>query len=574
MQKCPERDIAPIGGSRTNGRGESGDGVGFPEKCRYFCGDYREVNGKDTLPQPTFMDRSPTSSPRIVRSLLALTGSFAWLCAAVTIRQGLLLSSQSPLLWGVALCGLLGGIAAWVVALLASESWIDVQLARWTGFLHRTREVFPATGHRAGASLVLFGTLLFATNTYWVSQHQDSPFDDDQGAFLITAREIHDHGGLTSLWNDLWSGRFEEANRHPLFLAIQSLHPTVDFGRGASCLLAIVTAGFALLIVWRRMGPLTAGVLAVLLGTNGAWLYHAPRVVCESLLTGLAGVAWLVLSRESGVGSREPVELVAGSSGHPPSAIRQLPSSSLVGVLLGLAYLTKGTGLLLLGGTSLAFGVLAVWSRGERRRGIASFTALILAFVVTASPLLTRNLIRYGSATYNINSYLLWVDAYESPVAMADRMTLQEARDAYLSTHSVTDLIEREATGLAWEAFIGLRTLGPAPWNDARVLFGLPLFALGLLGLCHTPRLPALVLILWTGIMWVMMAWYVPIAAGDRFMMPLLIPWLTLAANGLVRILSLSTAPHAATPRIVLGAILWGVVTTVLVWTRGDLWVC
>ena len=523
------------------------------------------------------MDRLPTFHLHLIRVLLAMTGALAWLCAAVTIRQGLLIASHSPLLWSVAAGGILVGTIAWRATLLASNSGIESSLARWAELLLRMRQVPRTTSTRAGATLVLFGTLLFAVNTLWVAQHQDTPFDDDQAAFLTTAREIHDHGGLTSLWNDLWSGRFEESNRHPLLLAILSLCPTLDFGRVASCLLATVTAGLALVIVWRRLGPLTAGVLAVLLGTNGAWLYHAPRVVCESLLTGLAGLAWLVMlceeCRESGVGSREAEGIVAQLSGHPPSDFN-LQRCLLVGLLLGLADLTKGTGLLLLAGTALAFGVLAAWSRGERRRGIVSVTALVLAFLLTASPLLTRNLMRFGSPTYNVNSYLLWVDAYESPNAMAERMTLPEARAAYLSTHSVIDLIEREATGLAWEAFIGLRTLGPAPWDDARVLFGLPLFALGLLGLCHTPRLPALVLVFWTGIVWVIMAWYVPIAAGDRFMMPLLIPWLTLAANGLVRVLSLTTDPTAATRRIMIVAILWGVVTTVLVWTRSDLWAC
>ncbi len=534
-----------------------------------------------TLNQPSHYPDNPGCSPvfhsRWIRGVIAGLGAFAWLCAAVTIRQGLLLASHSPLLWGFAAGGLFAGTVAWGVTLRASNSWIESSLARFGEILNLTREVPRAAGSRAGAILVLFGSLLFAVNSLWVAQHQDSPFDDDQGAFLTTARQIHDHGGLSGLWHGLWSGQFKESNRHPLLLAILSLHPTITFARGASCLLATMTAALALVIVWRRLGPLTAGVLAVLLGTNGTWLYHAPRIVCESLLTGLAGVAWLVLmhgnSRESEVGSQEPQELVAEPSGHPPSAIRP-PPSALVGLLLGLAYLTKGTGLLLLAGAALAYGVLAVWSRGERRRGIVSIAALALAFLITASPLLTRNLLRYGSATYNVNSYLLWVDAYESPNALAERMTLPEARAEYLATHSVTDLIEREATGLAWEAFIGLRTLGPAPWEDARVLFGFPLFVLGLLGLCHTPRLPALVLISWTGILWVMMAWYVPIAAGDRFMMPLLFPWLALAANGLVRMVSLTTDPHAATRRIMIAAILWGVVTTVLVWTRTELWAC
>ena len=250
-----------------------------------------------------------------------MVGAFAWLCAAVTIRQGLLLASHSPLLWGVAAVGVFAGSAAWGVALRASDSWIESQLARWTEFWHRTREIPTATGHRAGGGLIFFGVLLFALNTLWVAQHQDTPFDDDQGAFLTTAREIHDHGGLTSLWHGLWSGQFEESNRHPLLLAILSLHPTVNFARGASCLLATMTAGLALVIVWRRMGPLTAGVLAVLLGTNGAWLYHAPRVVCESLLTGLAGVAWLVLSQGSGVGSQRRSSQGILAILHPPFAI-------------------------------------------------------------------------------------------------------------------------------------------------------------------------------------------------------------------------------------------------------------
>jgi hypothetical protein len=502
-----------------------------------------------------------------------MTGLFTWLCAAVTIRQGLLLASHSPLLWGVATGGVIAGTVAWGVVLRASDCWIESQWVRLSELLYLTRSAPLATGHRAGGGLVFFGTLLFAVNTLWVARHQDTPFDDDQGAFLTTAREIHDHGGWAGLWSDLWSGRFEESNRHPLYLAISALHPTVAFGRGASGLLAMVTAGLALVIVWRRMGPLTAGVLAVLLSTNGAWLYHAPRVVCESLLTGLAGLAWLALSRGSGVGSWGPECRLAEHSG-PQRSTLNAPRSLLVGLLLGLTYLTKGTGLLLFTGTGLAYGAVVLWSPCERRRGLVSMLALALAFLVTASPLLVRNQIRFGSATYNVNSYLLWVDAYESPNAMAERMTLDEAKAAYLASHSVVDLLQREVTGLAWEAFIGLRTLGPAPWDDARVLFGLPLFALGLLGLCHTPRLPALVLVFWTGLVWGVMAWYVPIAAGDRFVMPLLIPWLTLAADGLVRVVSLTKPPHAASRLLVIAALLWGLVTTVLVWTRSEFWAC
>ena len=328
--------------------------------------------------------------------------------------------------------------------------------------------------------------------------------------------------------------------------------------------LASLTLAITLAIVWRRMGPLTAGLLAVLMGTNGAWLYHTPRLVCEALLTGLAGLLWLLLLT---CRSSETACESASDSSTP-----RWPRASLAGLLSGLVYLTKGTGLLLFGGVGLAFLILLNFQPTHRRRSLAALVAYSLTFLLISSPLLVRNTIRFGSPTYNVNSYLLWVDTYESPNAMAEKMTLPEARAAYLSTHSATQLIEREATGLAWESFIGLRSLGPAPWDDARVLFGLPLFASGLLGLLHAPRFPAFVLVIWTAIIWGAMAWYVPIAAGDRFAMPLLIPWLTLAADGMSR-LALFKGESPGRIRILLtGVTLWGVITTLFVVTRTELW--
>ena len=499
--------------------------------------------------------------PRIVRCSLALFGMFAWLCAAVVIRHGVLTGSSSRFLWGTAICGVLTGIAAWVVSLRLRDTFIDSAHSRVNVFLQRGRESTAAmVDQRAGRGLVVFGCLLFAIHATWVSQHQDAIEDDDQIDFLTLVQEIHTHGGLTGLWGDLWSGRFREANRHPLFLALLSLHPTIPFGRALSLTLAAATLVPILYIVWRRMGPLTAGLLSVLVGTNGVWLYHAPRVVCESLLTGLAGLLWLTLwsSRE-----RESAEEFT-----PPT----WGFSVGAGILSGFIQLTKGTGLLLFAGTAVAIALSVLFPATHRRRGIAGLVAFTLSCVLIASPLLVRNSIRFGSSTYNVNSYLLWVDAYESPNAMAERMTLAEARTAYLSTHSTGSLIEREASGLAWEAFIGLRTLGPAPWDDARVLFGLPLFLLGLLGLCFIPRFPALVLLLWTGLVWVTMAWYVPIAAGDRFAMPLLIPWLTAAALGMERLVLNPEGSPVRVRALVMGALLWGALATLGTLTRHDLW--
>lgn len=490
--------------------------------------------------------------PRTVRWLLAAFGLLAGLCSLVGAQHGLAISSRSGLLWGAT--GLLGLMA--VVQCLASiwlsDSSIQQRVDVLSEALTRIHGVEPDGHRRVAFGLVTLGCGLFLLNGIWALNHQDPPDDDDQMAYLITAREIHERGGLPGLWSDLWSGRFEESNRHPLPLALQSLHPTVEFARLIACSSAAGLMLLTLVLVWRRFSPLTAGLLAILLGSNGAWVYHTPRFVCECQLAGISGLAWLELSRRDESHGR----------------LRAL----LIGGLIGLAWLTKGTGLLLLAAVLAAQVLLGISDITARRQRVLCLATILAAFVIVASPLLTRNSIRFGSPTYNVNSYLLWVDAYESPNALAERMSLSEARAAYLQTHSVPDLVRREMTGLAWEAFIGLRTLGPAPWDDARVLVGIPLLAFGLLGLSAATKETALTLILWTGITWIVMAWYIPIAAGDRFMMPLLIPWLTLAADCLARWAATRQQSGAAIHRLAITAVLGGVGTTILVWSRTTLW--
>lgn len=486
--------------------------------------------------------------------MLAATGLLAGLCAAVGAQHGMAISSRSGLLWGAT--GLLGftAIAALVAAARLSDPGIVQGVGSLNGFLEQTRIAQPNSTtlqYRYGLGMIAVGIALFVLNSCWVLNHQDPPDDDDQMAYLMTAQEIQQSGGLSGLWRDLWSGQFAESNRHPLLLAMQSVKPTVEFGRMVACLSAFSMMGIAVILVWHRFGPLTAGVMALLTGSNGAWVYHTPRLVCECLLTGICGIAW--------------IEMVRRDDQRP--AVR----AGVVGALIGLAWLTKGTGLLLLAAVVITQCGLTVL-QPDRSRRLGNLLVIGVAFVVIASPLLVRNLIRFGSPTYNVNSYLLWVDTYESPNALAEKMTLREARSAYLQAHSIPSLVRREATGLAWEAFIGLRTLGFASWDDSRVLMGIPLFALALLGLYSVSREAQLTLVVWTGITWIAMAWYIPIAAGDRFMMPLLIPWLTLAADGLVRWSASRSDPHTAIRRLVLICVGGGIVTTLLVWTRTTLW--
>jgi hypothetical protein len=90
--------------------------------------------------------------------------------------------------------------------------------------------------------------------------------------------------------------------------------------------------------------------------------------------------------------------------------------------------------------------------------------------------------------------------------------------------------------GLVWEAFIMLRTLGPQGLDDGRVVFGLPIAICAGVGLWFERRPAKWLLVWWIAVSWVMFAWYVPIAAGDRFPIPLLMPVLAFAAEGMRRL--------------------------------------
>jgi hypothetical protein len=215
-----------------------------------------------------------------------------------------------------------------------------------------------------------------------------------------------------------------------------------------------------------------------------------------------------------------------------------------VGAILGLAWLSKATGLLLLMGyliwLTLEFAVHR--GKGDAHRATlrtwaVSTVCLCAAFLAVGSPLLVRNIRRFGTPFHNVNSLLLFADSYEDFDGMlaADTTTAAAARE-FFATHSAAEIAGREMSGLVWELFIILRSLGPTPLDDSRVLFGMPLALLALATIATRRRPEHRLLLVWGVLHWVVFAWYVPIAAGERFVLPLLIPMLVTAAEGVVQL--------------------------------------
>src|SRR5512142_220875 len=151
----------------------------------------------------------------------------------------------------------------------------------------------PVSGARSLAPRAEAGALLLACAVYLAlaslrAVDQTYPYFDDV-AYLDLGNQVRALGGPLKLWGALFAGRFTEANRHPLYLAILSCfaRPVPAFHREAQAL-SVALGLVALLSCWwvarRHVGRGAAAVLALFLAANGTFVAVAGRETCEPLL--------------------------------------------------------------------------------------------------------------------------------------------------------------------------------------------------------------------------------------------------------------------------------------------------
>lgn len=484
----------------------------------------------------------------------------AALVAVVAGRFGWEIASRSPLLWSTVVLAALAATALLGLAVLPSRRG-GAMLAACRAWRSRLTSLPPRPESSWGAhSLLLAAALAGGVNLTLSLRQPDDPHDDDQGAYLFTAGEIQAAGGVGRLPPRMFRGEFAEANRHPLYLALLSLRPEEPWGRTLSCGAALAAAAMATAWLYGRYGPLAAGTCALGTATNATWLFFGSRVYCESLLMLTSLLAWMLTAAPPGdvrgASSASPTDRDAGPAGGTP--FRGRGRDLALGGMLALAWLTKGTGLLLLLGTLLAVGMDRVRRQTWRQRA-ASAGLVVIGFVALGSPLLTRNVLRYGSPFYNVNSQLLFVDAYADPLTLAKEKSTAAAALDYWRTHSLGEMVGRAVQGAVWETYVLLRGLGPAPLDDGRVLCGALLAMGAVVGLATAPAFPWLSTVVWTALLWGCFAWYVPIAVSERFLAPVLLPLLAAAAVGLERLIRVAApTPRTAERTLVLLGWLWG----------------
>ncbi len=336
----------------------------------------------------------------------------------------------------------------------------------------------------------------------------------DVGHYLHIARRIHDGKGFTSLGPEQFHveqgmTQHPETNRHPIYPYLISLLAGPD--RGFIVRAQLLNVGIAVIVLLaaffvgrRLLGDRAALVGVILLGLDDSLIALGGEVMAEPLLS-----LWFLLF------------LWCAFHLH-----RGYPWWIAAGAAAGLAWLTKGTGLLLVVG----FIVMAAASRLHRRQKLGAVIVTVAVFVVIASPLMYRNFAHFGDPLYNMNTrHVMWTEGWDV-VGGGSRM-LYDAHDRptvarYLATHSPADILVREVRGLWLTAYWLTQSCAvrvPNLHGGIRAIVGAPRLLLALVGLYRERRRELKVLLVTLlVIFWLLLAWYNVIGPSHRLWFPLL----------------------------------------------------
>jgi hypothetical protein len=370
--------------------------------------------------------------------------------------------------------------------------------------------------------------LLYAWGALRQADHVNTdPKRSDQGAYLRIVERMHATGYRY----------LGDRNRMPLYPAIQALvaAPEADpedvFARAKRVNILLSTLILiALVPILRAWLPWLQTLVVLLVTAFTVFLFKAGWVQAELLFYFLSFTVWLAL-------------------------IRLLLEPSwrlglLAGVLAGLAYLTKASVLPTMVLWTLWSGLVVAreLSRtSERARGLqrlASTGAALLMALVVVFPYLADNKRIYGRWFYNVNVNLYaWCDSWEEatwvkahgameqwPALPADQIP---SVGRYLETHTASQIGERLAKGSVVALRRAQRSYGY--FYYLLVYGGLAAFLLWknrswTLDMVKRRWAVCGFLPLYFSISFLLVAWYVPIADGNRFILAHVLPLLFIFA--------------------------------------------
>lgn len=332
--------------------------------------------------------------------------------------------------------------------------------------------------------------------------HNSNSANEDQRYYLSLGLAIREGRALT------------DGNRHPLYPSL--LLPLAErrwgYFTGAKLVSLLIGAGGLLLIflsMKRLIGTDLALLLTVLLSLNRTYIQYSCFVAAESLTTLCFFAAWFY----------------ALEFGHGRYA------AALSALFAGLAYLSKGTGQVLM----ICILLAQVLLRAPRQQPKRNWTIAVGVYSLISLPLWVYNFIVYHNPFYNVNTaHAMWMDKWEEyyAVSSSDYPTIS----SYFQAHTLSQILEREWQGLG-HVYSSLREslwffptqISTDQLTDAICTSLLLVGVAGLVWRFSQKRLslpPSFKAALITTAvlifcLYFLLAWYVPIANSPRFFLPL-----------------------------------------------------
>ena len=369
------------------------------------------------------------------------------------------------------------------------------------------------------ARALLFAAALSAA--FWAMgllliQAADDPSIMDTGVYLSCALGISESGGIGSFLWQSYTGQWPDAEQNPLYHLILSLFARRDIQYFPEAKLATLASGWLTLLtlfflVRKRAGETVAVVATLLLLFNANFLRLSTVVTVEPFL-----LLWILLTWYCVVEGFERPRLWG-----------------LAGIFAGLAFLSKGPGLFLIPSSA---GAICL---GTRFRALRSkhFWLFFLCLFLAGSPLFVRNLIVYGSPTYNFNNNSLWADEWDPDAIRESPVSFSQ----YIDTHSWADVAARIELG-TYEQAVNLHRMlnyNILPFDPSAVLNDMqPRTALSLLlallaltgAILHWRDHKSLLWVaLHMGIFYSLFSWTHQILGDPRFLLPI-VPFVYLYA--------------------------------------------
>jgi 4-amino-4-deoxy-L-arabinose transferase-like glycosyltransferase len=286
----------------------------------------------------------------------------------------------------------------------------------------------------------------------------------DEVRYLAISRDFAHEGGVAKVIRCYWEGRCKEGNRPPLYQFFMA--PVVDDEPQAFANMKLVQHLMALALI-AVVGFIVARVFSPRVGVGSAIAVsllsvmpeYGTRLMHDLLYSALTFAAVFAFARwqDRGFG-------------------RWL----LTGALIGLAFITKGSGHLLWAG------LLAV-SFYKHRFALVRRPVLYAAacgFLLAASFLLVRNVKVYGSPFYNFNAPQIWLDKWQDVWAMQLTPEYEKAGFVwYLQHHSIGQFVVKIGRGIGLYIGLLVYTAGTLFQSQiARVVPGIGLLLLAGLG--------------------------------------------------------------------------------------------